>query len=107
METKMNLKTCKNGHQFFKSSDCTTCPICEKERKPKDNFLSLLGAPARRALEREGLSTLEQLSKFSENDILKLHVIGKTAIPRLKSELNKIGLTFKHWEINRIQQRSW
>ena len=67
--TKPTLKTCKNGHKFHKSSDCLTCPICEEERKPKDNFLSLIGAPARRALEREGITTLEKLSTFSEKEI--------------------------------------
>ena len=46
-------KVCTNGHQFFKSSDCPTCPVCEAERKPKFGLLSLLAAPARRALERE------------------------------------------------------
>ena len=57
MEAKTILKTCRNGHPFYKSSDSLTCPICEEERKPKDNFLSLIGAPARRALEREGITT--------------------------------------------------
>ena len=63
---KKILKTCKKGHQFYKSSDCPACPICEEEGKPKDNFLSLLGAQARRALERENIMTLEDLAKWSE-----------------------------------------
>jgi len=61
MEQKKQLKFCREGHKFFKSSDCPTCPICEAERKPKDSFLSLLAAPARRALERENIKTLESL----------------------------------------------
>jgi hypothetical protein len=32
--------------------------------------------------------------QYSENDILKLHCIGKTAIPILKVELKNAGLTF-------------
>jgi len=92
--TKPTLKTCKNGHKFYKSSDCPTCPICEEERKPKDNFLSLIGAPARRALEREGITTLEKLSTYSEKDILTLHGMGKSTIPKLKDELTKSGLSF-------------
>lgn len=63
MKAKKSLKTCINGHQFYNSSDCPTCPICEEERKPKDSFLSLIGAPARRALERENIKTLEELAK--------------------------------------------
>ena len=95
METKKNLKTCKNGHQFYKSSDCPTCPICEKERKPIDNFLSLIGAPARRALEREGIKTLDKLTSYSEKDMLALHGMGKSSIPKLKEALTKSGLSFK------------
>lgn len=95
METTKNLKTCKNGHHFFKSSDCLTCPICEEERKPKDRFLSLLVAPARRALERENIKTVEELSKWSEKEILKLHGMGKSTIPKLKTILADNGLSFK------------
>jgi predicted RecB family nuclease len=64
---------CKNGHRYYKSSDCPVCPICEEETKPDDGFLSLIGAPARRALERAGIKTLDQLSKHSETDLLQLH----------------------------------
>jgi predicted RecB family nuclease len=95
METKKNLKTCKNGHQFFKSSDCPTCPICEEARKPKDNFLSLIGAPARRALENNGITTLEQLSKYGEKEVLNMHGIGKSTIPKLQKLLLDKGLSFQ------------
>ena len=94
METKKTLKVCKNRHKFYKSSDCPICPICEKEQKTKDNFQSMLAAPARRALVNSEIMTLKQLSKFSEEDILKLHGIGKTSIPILKKELESAGLTF-------------
>ncbi len=94
MTTKKTLRTCKNGHQYYKSSDCPTCPICEENRRPKDGFLSLLAAPARRALENKGIKTIEQLSKFSEEEILELHGIGKSSIRKLKKVLKEIGLTF-------------
>ncbi len=96
MATKKTLKSCKKGHQFYKSSDCPTCPICEEERKPKDSFLSLISAPARRALEYADIKTLKKLSKYSESDILKLHGIGKTALPILKKELKNAGLKFNN-----------
>lgn len=70
----MSLRTCRKGHQYYKTSDCPTCPICEAQRKPKEGFLSLLAAPARRALENKGITSLEQLSKFSEKEILQLHM---------------------------------
>jgi len=92
---KKGLRTCKKGHQFYKTSDCPTCPICEEERKPKDTFLSLLVAPARRALENNGISTLEQLSKYGEKEILNFHGMGKSTIPKLKKSLDENGLTFK------------
>ena len=94
MASKRNIRTCKNGHQFYKSTDCPTCPTCEENKKPTDGFLSLLYAPARRALENANIKSLKQLSKFSENDILKLHGMGKTTIPILKKELARVGLAF-------------
>lgn len=90
-----HLKICSNGHRFYKSSDCPVCPICENERKPANGFLSILSAPARRALEGQGITTLKQLSKFSEKDILQLHGIGKTTIPKLQRALAAAGLAFK------------
>ena len=45
------LRTCDKGHQYDKSSDCPSCPICEQERKPDSGFLARLSAPARRSLE--------------------------------------------------------
>lgn len=92
---KKHLKTCSKGHQFYKSSDCPACPICEEERKPKEGFLSLLAAPARRALEEQGIATVKQLSKYSEKKILALHGMGKSAIPKLRSILKADGLSFK------------
>ena len=92
---KKTLRTCKNGHQYYKSSDCPTCPVCEEERKPKDNFLSLLAAPARRALENNNITTLQQLSKFSEKEILKFHGMGRGSIPKLKMILKENRLSFK------------
>lgn len=90
------LKTCNKGHRFNKSSDCPTCPVCEEQRKPKDSFLSLIGAPARRALERENIKTLDDLAKYSELEILSLHGMGKSTIPKLQRLLLEQGLTFRN-----------
>lgn len=92
---KGKLKICKNGHQFYKSSDCPVCPICENERKPDDGFLSLLAAPARRALENAGIRSLEQLSKRTETEILSLHGMGPSSMPKLKKALAENGMRFK------------
>lgn len=48
--TRKTLRTCKNGHRYYKSSDCPVCPVCEEEKRPEEGFLSLVSAPARRAL---------------------------------------------------------
>lgn len=89
------LKTCARGHEFYKSSDCPTCPICEEERKPESGFLSGIAAPARRALEGEGIGSLEKLSTFSEWEILELHGMGPSTIPKLRIALKEKGLGFK------------
>src|SRR5690606_30972222 len=82
-----SLKTCPAGHRFYKSSDCPVCPVCEAARKPESGFLSVLAAPARRALEGAGIDTLAELSKFSEADLLKLHGFGKASLPLLRRAL--------------------
>ena len=90
-----NRKVCSNGHIFYKSSDCPTCPICEGAKKPVDGFLSLLSAPARRALENYGVKTPVQLSKKTETEILRLHGMGPATIPILRSVLKSNKLSFK------------
>ena len=63
--------------------------------KEKDNFLSHLAAPARRALENNGITTLRKLSSYSEKEILSFHGMGKTTLPKLKQFLEANGLSFK------------
>ncbi len=62
--------------------------------KEKD-FPSLLSAPARRALENNGIKSLQQLSKHSETEIMKFHGVGKTTIPILQKALKEKGLAFE------------
>jgi len=64
--------------------------------KPNGDFLATLSAPARRALEGNGIRTLEQLAKFSEKEILALHGVGPSSIPRLRVALEGMGLSFKN-----------
>lgn len=90
------LRTCDKGHNYYKSSDCPTCPTCEQERKPADGFLALLSAPARRALENNGITSLKELSNLSEKEILKLHGMGPASLPKLRTALQEVGLSFKN-----------
>lgn len=93
--TKSNLRICSKGHKYYKSSDCPSCPTCEKERKPNKGFLSLVSAPARRALEREEIITLLRLSKYTEKELLELHGMGPGSIPKLRNALKENGLSFR------------
>lgn len=94
MATKGTLRTCPNGHQYYKSSDCPVCPVCEKEKGPEQDFLAAMSAPARRALESEGIRTLQQLSLRTEKDLLKLHGFGPASLAGLRNALEKAGLSF-------------
>lgn len=94
--SEKQLRICSKGHKYYKSSDCPTCPICEQEHKPESGFLSLLSAPARRALENNGVTSLQKLSEFSEKEILKLHGIGPASLPTLRSSLEGESLSFRN-----------
>lgn len=92
---KKTARVCKNGHRYFKTSDCPVCPECEKENKLQEGFLSLLGAPAKRALQNKGITTLRRLASHSEKEILQLHGMGPSSIPKLKAVLKQAGLSLK------------
>ena len=87
-------RTCPQGHIYYKSSDCPVCPICESEKKA-EGFLNELAAPARRALEGQGITTVQKLSGYTEKEVLALHGIGKSAMPKLKAALAAQELSFK------------
>lgn len=93
--TNKTLRTCANGHQFYKSSDCPVCPKCEAAKEPGSALLSKLGAPARRALEHEGVTSAAELSNYTEEQILALHGVGPSSIPRLRKALEAEGMSSK------------
>ncbi|KPN96317.1 RNA polymerase alpha subunit C-terminal domain-containing protein [Lysinibacillus sp. ZYM-1] len=95
MKAEKSLRFCEKGHKFYKSTDCPSCPICDKENKPTSGFLSTLSSPARNALVREGIDTLQELANYTEKDILKIHGIGPASIPSMRSSLEEVGLSFK------------
>ncbi len=95
MKTYNSNRTCEFGHSYYKTSSCLTCPVCEAKKKPKIGFLSLLSAPARRALENADIITLEKLSQYTKGEILKLHGVGNSSIPKLELALQNEGLSFK------------
>lgn len=98
MATAKTKKTCKHGHTFYKSSDCPTCPTCEKLKEPASGFLALLSNPARNALLHYGIDTIDKLASYTEKEILKLHGVGKASLPAFKNALEQAGLSFKQNE---------
>ncbi len=58
-------------------------------------FLSTLGAPARRALQGKRITSEKQLAQYTEKEILSLHGLGPSSMPKLKAALKKAGLSFK------------
>lgn len=95
MKAEKNLRVCEKGHTFYKSSDCQSCPTCDKENKPNSGFLSKLYSPARNALLHEGIDTLQKLSAYTEKEILSIHGMGPKSMPILKACLEEEGLSFK------------
>lgn len=53
-----------------------------------------LAKPAQRALQNAGISSLKQLSKLREEEVLALHGIGQNAVAQLKKALAENGLSF-------------
>ncbi|WP_116231646.1 DNA-directed RNA polymerase subunit alpha C-terminal domain-containing protein [Paenibacillus sp. VMFN-D1] len=67
----------------------------EEEHNPDQEFLSLLASPARNALRHHGITSLDELSKFTEKEILKIHGMGPKSLPILRTALEEKGLSFK------------
>lgn len=92
---KPTKRICDAGHTYYKSSDCPTCPICEAEKRPNEGMMAKLSAPARRALVNAGIHSVEELAKWTEKDLLALHGLGPSSIPKLKQSLSEKGLQFQ------------
>ncbi len=63
--------------------------------KKKEAVFSSLAAPARRALDQHGISTLKKLSQLTEREVLGWHGMGQNAMVKLRLLLKENGLTFK------------
>jgi uncharacterized protein YdhG (YjbR/CyaY superfamily) len=58
------------------------------------DFPLKIGNPARRALEGAGYSRLQQLTKITEPELMKLHGMGTKALGLLRNALEAKGLSF-------------
>ncbi len=57
--------------------------------------LPKLAAPARRALESIGVNCLEDLAKFSRDEIAALHGMGPNAMTALEAAILAANLSFR------------
>lgn len=61
----------------------------------QESDLPNIGAPATRALTQAGYTTLKQLTKLNEAELLQMHGVGPRAIRILKEALKAKGWSFK------------
>lgn len=70
--------------------------ICTEKHQPESQFLKgILAIPARRALEKEKINNLEQLSDYKEKEQLQFHGFGKNTIEKLRNFMQENNFTFK------------
>jgi hypothetical protein len=61
----------------------------------KGNAFPKISAPALRALQNAKIKTLKDLAMWSEREILALHGMGPSTLPKLRQALKGEGLAFK------------
>ena len=61
---------------------------------PKHDFPAGIGQPATRALVAAGYTNLDQFSRVTESELLKLHGMGPKAVGIIRSALHAKGLSF-------------
>lgn len=99
-----NKRVCKNGHTFYKTSDCPVCPQCEQEKIIAKPFFVEISAPARRALEAAGITTAKKLATLTKKTVLGFHGLGPSSIPKLEKALRNENLAFKSEETEKYTQ---
>jgi hypothetical protein len=60
----------------------------------KQNALPKIAAPAQRALQSIGITSLKQLTKFTAAELSQLHGMGPNALGKLREALKSNGLSF-------------
>ena len=97
MTRKGTLKVCSRGHTFYKSSDCPVCPKCWSgyyRKKTQSDFPEHLAAPALCALLNVKITSLSQLTKYTELELLDLYGMGPKALGLLRKALFAKGKSF-------------
>ena len=60
--------------------------------QPASDLPDGLASPARRALATAGVQRLEQLTRFSKDEVMQWHGIGPNALNQLREALEARGL---------------
>ena len=76
-----------------------------KQDNQNKNDFPKIGAPATRALEAAGYSSLEQLTKITEAELGQLHGMGPKALGILRETLKEKGLSFKAGSANDMPKK--
>ena len=70
--------------------------VCAVSHVANGDFLEgVIAVPARRALEKEKIDSLEKLSYYSEGEIIQLHGFGKNTMEKLKIYMEEHQVSFK------------
>ncbi|WEK71069.1 MAG: hypothetical protein P0Y62_05805 [Candidatus Chryseobacterium colombiense] len=69
--------------------------ICVVNHVVENDFLKgIIAMPARRALGKEKIDSLEKLSDYSEKEIRQMHGFGKNSMEKLKNYMRENNLSF-------------
>lgn len=60
-----------------------------------DELRAHLSAPAGRALNNAGITSLADLATWSRKELLALHGVGPSAIPKIEAALAACGLSLR------------
>ncbi len=74
---------------------CLTSVYAISHTAQEDFLKGIIAVPARRALEKEKIDSLEKLSGYSEDEIMKLHGFGRNAMNKLKRYMDEQRVSFK------------
>ncbi|WP_449397763.1 DNA-directed RNA polymerase subunit alpha C-terminal domain-containing protein [Chryseobacterium wanjuense] len=70
--------------------------LCGESCGTGEFLQGVIAMPARRALEKEKIDSLEKLSNYSEEEIMQLHGFGKNTMEKLKNYMKENHVSFKN-----------
>ncbi len=78
--------------------------MVEKEENAKDRILEMaieeldLSVRSYNCLKRAGINTVEELTRKTEDDMMKVRNLGKKSLSEVRAKLNKFGLSLRNSE---------